>query len=104
MEITSSDIFKESGEECYLIALKGNKKAVIKGMASFGTGGSDDLVVIPSEEAYRKLNGKVYAAVVISKDLEGEASKFPKSTAVFISAAVDLSHALLKQKLQLTII
>ncbi len=99
MEIQAKDIFKENGEACYLIALKGNVNAMIKGMKSFGAGESEDLVVIPNKDAFKKVEGKSFAAVVIPKELTEQASSFPKSTAVFISAAIGLSHALLKQKL-----
>ncbi len=99
MEIQANNIFKEYGEACYLIALKGNVNAVIKGMGAFESGGQEDLVVIPNKEAFEKLAGKTFSAVVIPKELIDQASSLPESTAVFVSAAIGLSHALLKQKL-----
>ncbi|HIA11808.1 MAG TPA: UDP-3-O-(3-hydroxymyristoyl)glucosamine N-acyltransferase [Flavobacteriales bacterium] len=99
MGTVASDIIKESGEECYLIALEGNKQAIVEGMASFESGGPGDLVVLPNREALNKMNGRTFAAVVIPKELEKEAPRFPDKTAVFVSTAVELSHALLKQKL-----
>jgi len=99
VKIKAIDLFKENGEACYLIALKGNEKAVIKAMASFESAKSGDLVVVPNKKILEKQKGKEIAAIVIPKELEGDASILPKSTAVFISSAIELSHALLKQKL-----
>ena len=99
MEIQAKDIFKKYGESCYLIALNGNDAAVIKDMSSYDSGGAQDLVVIPNKQAFEKLNGKVFGAIVIPKDLAENISGVPKSTAIFVSAAIELSHALLKQKL-----
>ena len=99
MGMQAKDIFEKSGEACYLVALKGNEKSVIEGMASFEMGGPKDLVVVPNKESFEKLKGKKFAAVVIAKELAEEAEKLPKNTAIFVSAAIELSHALLKQKL-----
>lgn len=99
MKIKAKDLFKENAESCYLIALTGNEKAVIKGMASFESAGPGDLVVAPTRKALEKQKGKKFSAIVIPKELEEDAGQFPKDTAVFVSAAIELSHALLKQKL-----
>jgi len=61
MRVQAKDIFKEIGEACYLVALQGNEKAIIKGMASFESGGSDDLVVIPNKQTFEKQKGKKFA-------------------------------------------
>jgi UDP-3-O-[3-hydroxymyristoyl] glucosamine N-acyltransferase len=99
MEIQAKDIFKEYGESCYLVALKGNNDSIVKGMNSYELGSPNDLVVIPNKQAFENLEGKTFAAVVIPKELENQTSYFQKNTAVFLSAAIELSHALLKQKL-----
>jgi len=99
MEIQAKNIFKENGEACYLVALKGNEQAIIKGMASFESSEAGDLVVVPDEQALDEIEGKKFAAVVIPKELVEHSSRFPKNTAVFVSAAIGLSHAFLKQKL-----
>jgi len=99
MEIQAKDVFKKYGESSYLLALNGNDAAIIKGMNSYDSGGVEDLVVIPNKKAFEKLNGKVFAAIVIPKDLVEHTSGIPESTAIFVSSAIDLSHALLKQKL-----
>lgn len=99
VEINAGEFFKKNAEACYLIALEGNHNAIIKGMASYESGTANDLVVIPKKAVFEKYKDKTFAAVVIPKDLLELAADLPESTAVFVSAAIDLSHALIKQKL-----
>ncbi len=99
MEYKAVDFFKECCDSCYLIDIQGNKEAVIKGMASYDSGGADDLVVIPKRSVFEKYKKSNFAAVIIPKALAKFADQLSINTAIFISAAIELSHALIKQKL-----
>ena len=91
MEIQAKDVFKKYGESSYLLALNGNKDAVIKGVNSYESGGVEDLVVIPNKQAFEKLNGKVFGAIVIPKDLAENISGVPSGTGFARSSSVSAS-------------
>ena len=52
-------------------------------MASYDSGGPEDLVVIPSKSVLKKHLKNAYAAVVIPKELTELASHLPKNTAIY---------------------
>ena len=95
----AKELFEQNAKSCYLVGIEGNGESIIEGIAAFESSGPKDLVVVPSKKAFENLNGKKFAAIVIPKDLMEDAKSLPKNVAVIVSAAIELSHALLKQKL-----
>lgn len=98
MKKTAQQIFDECGQACALMALQGNPTIEIRGIAPFGNSQKGDLVFVPDGNALTKALEAELSGVVIPKGLVEKATQSNPDIALFVSAHVPLSHALMKQR------
>ena len=100
MKLTAQELYSESGKEGVILELKGNKDVSIENIAAFSNGQKGDLVFVPDEKAFKIAITGNCSAMVIDKKIAELATQVDEETAVFISANIALSHAIIKLKYQ----
>lgn len=98
MKKTAQQLFEEYGQACALVSLHGNSTIEIQGIAAYGNSKKGDLVFVPDRNALKKALTSECSGMVIAKDLLEATEQATKDIAIFVSAHVPLSHALMKQR------
>lgn len=98
MKKTAQQIFEECGQNCALVGLQGKPSIEIQGIAAYGNSKKGDLIFVPDRNALNKALLMEFSGIVIPKGLADAAENAGKDIAIFISAHVPLSHALMKQR------
>jgi len=98
MNLTAKELFSESGKEGVLLELKGNQDVSIENIAAFSNGQKGDLVFVPDEKAFKVAVKGNCSAMVLDQKMAESSAQVNSETAVFISANIALSHAILKLK------
>jgi UDP-3-O-[3-hydroxymyristoyl] glucosamine N-acyltransferase len=96
MNLTAKELFSESGKKGVILELKGNQNVQIENIAAFNNGKKGDLIFVPDEKAFKVAVEGNCSAMVIDKKLEELAVQISAEVAVFISANIALSHAIIK--------
>ena len=98
MNLKAQQIFAECGQECGLLALKGQETAEVKAISPYEKSKKGDLVFVPNGKALQQVLTQGVSAIVIPKELLSEAEKAANDVAILVSANLKYSHALLKQR------
>lgn len=98
MKLSAQELYNESGKEGVILELKGNQDVSIESIAAFSNGKEGDLVFVPDEKAFKMAIEGNCSAMVIDKKIAELATQVNPEIAVFISANIALSHAIIKLK------
>ena len=96
MNLSAKELFSESGKKGVILELKGNQNVQIENIAAFNNGKKGDLIFVPDEKAFKVAVEGNCSAMVIDKKLAGLVTQISAEVAVFISANIALSHAIIK--------